>query len=121
MPDSSFTPTTAPIWKIDKFIVPELERPAFEAILHDTHGFLETLDGFLWQGVFTQAGGAAVFNIVTAVAWREDAAMVAAKDRVQAWQAARGFAPQAYMAARGIEADMGLYRGIAALTSPLPS
>jgi heme-degrading monooxygenase HmoA len=119
MPDSNFRPAAAPIWKIDKFAVPEPELRAFEAILHDTHSNLETLDGFLWQGVFVQAGGPARFNVVTAVAWRDDAAMVAAKDKVRAWQAARDFDPQAYLAARGMEADMGLYRGIAALTSPL--
>ena len=120
MPDTlhfSDSPAADPIWKVDRFTVPEAEMPAFLAILNDTHRLLETLDGFVWQAVLVQPGGAPRGRVVTAVAWRDEAAFIAARSRVRAWQGGRGFDPAAYMAAQEIEADMGLYRGLPALCS----
>ena len=108
-----------PIWKVDRFSVPEAEVPAFLAILNDTHRLLESLDGFLWQAVLMEPASLERTGFVTAVAWRDEAAFTAARARVRAWQAQRGFTPASYIAAHGIAAELGLYRSVPDLCSAL--
>lgn len=108
-----------PIWKVDRFSVPEAEVPAFMTLLNDTHRLLESLDGFLWQAVLVGPGSLDRAGVVTAVAWRDEAAFTAARGRVRAWQAQRGFTPASYVAKHGIEAEFGLYRSVPELCSAL--
>ena len=102
----------SPLFRVDKFVVPQEARDAFLEKVRETHAILSRQPGFLRDLLLEQYAGPGKFNIVTLVEWQNEAANAAARTAVEAARADTGFDPQAFMARLNIEADMANYRSI---------
>src|SRR5690606_35278998 len=58
-----------PIYRVDKFIVPEGARDEFLSRIMETHRILRTQPGFLKDSILEQSGGPGKYNIVTVAEW----------------------------------------------------
>ncbi|MDQ0315887.1 antibiotic biosynthesis monooxygenase family protein [Amorphus orientalis] len=110
--------STNAIVRVDKFDVPATARDSFIARVGETHAILDTLDGCLENLVLEQVAGDGVFNIVTVVKWRDEAAYEAARETMRARREASGFNPQKTFAELGIRADLGNYRIVPIAAAP---
>lgn len=102
------------IYRVDKFKVPDPARDEFVRKVRETHEFLHTLPGFVEDFVLEQTGGPGAFNFVTVAVWDSADAIDSARKAMMARQKASGFDPQATFSRLGIEADLAIYREIAA-------
>jgi heme-degrading monooxygenase HmoA len=101
-----------PVYRIDKFVVPEAAKPEFLARVEETHRILRNCPGFVRDDVFEQYAGSGRFNLMTLVEWDSQEAIEDAIHAVEAARKAEGFDPRALMTRLGISADMALYRSI---------
>jgi len=101
-----------PIYRVDKFVVPQAAREEFLGRIHETHELLRRQPGFIRDILLEQVAGPGRFNIVTVAEWESQAAIDAARVAVEAARAESGFDPQATMARLGIEPDMANYKRI---------
>ncbi len=102
--------TTAPFYRIDKFIVPEAARQAFIDAVSSTDAFMRDQPGFVRHDVLEQIGGPGEFNFVTIAEWESDAVIPAVTAAIARLQAERGFDRNAFLATHGIKADIANYR-----------
>lgn len=101
---------TEQIYRIDKFIVPAESRDAFLKRVHETHVILRSLPGFISDFIVEQVGGPGVFNLVTTVIWKDQAAIDSAKMAMHQHHASSRFNPQQFWDQLGIKADLANYR-----------
>lgn len=100
----------APIFRIDRFIVPTEALPDFMERLRFTQQTLDTVPGCKQNLVLKQEGSPGEFNIITLVEWSDAEAITAAKSTMQAKYTEEGFDPAAFIQKLGVQADMGIYR-----------
>jgi heme-degrading monooxygenase HmoA len=105
-------PTSAQIYRIDKFHVPLTARHEFLNQVQTTHEFLRTLPGLVQDAVLEQTRESSEFNFVTIAVWESAEAIEAAKQAVMAKHEAMGFNAQEMFARLGIKADLATYRTI---------
>lgn len=110
MPHESSAKSAAPVFRIDKFVVPADALPPFLEQVHRTQRTLGSLPGCQQNLVLTQTGGSGEFNVVTVVEWGSAQAIAAAHDTMQKQYAQENFDPAAFMQRLGVCADLGLYR-----------
>ncbi|NIC04854.1 antibiotic biosynthesis monooxygenase family protein [Billgrantia bachuensis] len=101
-----------PIFRVDKFSVPEAAREEFLKRVHDTHQVLRRQPGFIRDSLLEQVAGSGRFNIVTIAEWENQEAIDAARLAVTKAHREKGFDPQESMARLGIEADIANYQPI---------
>lgn len=100
---------SAPVFRIDKFVVPTNTLPAFIEQVRRTQQTLGALPGCRQNLVLTQTGGPGEFNVMTLVEWENAQAIAAATAAMQMKYAEEGFDPSAFMQTLGVRADIGLY------------
>jgi len=106
-------PSDIPVFRVDKFIVPELAKDEFLKLVHETHEILQRQPGFVRDLILQQVEGPGRFNIVTFVEWARQEFMHAARVVVTRVHGESRFNPQETMARLGISADIGNYRQVA--------
>lgn len=104
--------TSTPIYRIDKFMIPDGARREFLERVQQTHALLRQQAGFVRDLVVEKDAGPAEFNFVTVVEWRGRADMDAAGSAVAALHKSLGFDRTAFIARTGIRADIGNYRAL---------
>ncbi len=102
-----------PVFRVDKFKVPEAAMAAFSGRLHLIQRALDEQAGCGQNLVLRQTGGPGEFNVVTIVEWASAEAMATAQARMQQRYADEGFDPKAFMQRHGIQADLALYGSMA--------
>ena len=108
-----FTATAdAPLYRIDKFLVPIVAKADFLQRIQRTHALLDSLAGCQQNLVLLGAENGQQLELVTVVQWRNADACAAAKAVVQAHYAEEGFDPGAFMRALGVRADIGSFQVI---------
>jgi heme-degrading monooxygenase HmoA len=98
-----------PVFRIDRFDVPESAEEAFLRRVQRIQSLIDPLPGCRQNLVLTQSRAEGRLRVVTVVEWETAAAMDAAKAYVQRQYAQEGFDPPAFMRQLGVEADLGLY------------
>ena len=101
-----------PIFRVDKFVVPQAAREEFLKRVHDTHQVLRRQPGFIRDALLEQVAGSGKFNIVTIAEWESQEAIDAARATVMAAHAESGFSPKETMTRLGIDADIANYERI---------
>lgn len=109
MPNESNAVSSAPVFRIDKFVVPAETLAAFIAQMQRVQQTLRTLPGCLRAHVLNQTGGAGEFNVVTLVEWANAEAVAAAAASVKKKFADEGFDPVAFTKNAGVRSDLGFY------------
>lgn len=105
-------PEPTPIFRVDKFIVPENARDEFLSRIMETHRILRAQPGFLQDSILEQTDGPGKYNIVTIAEWKNQESIAAAKEVVQEEHAKSGFSPQQTMERLGIQADIANYTSV---------
>ena len=100
----------APLFRIDKFIVPDESLSAFLQQIRRTHDTLGTLPGCLRNLILTQFGGPGEFNVVTLVEWVNKEAIANAVAVVEKQFANDNFDRKAFLQQLGVRADLGVYQ-----------
>ena len=104
------SPASAPVFRIDKFVVPTAALPAFLEKMRQIHHTVRALPGCVRDSVLTQTGGTGLFNVVHLVEWVNAEAVAAAQVVMQRQFALEGFNPNAFFVGElGAQADLGLY------------
>ncbi|WP_432056976.1 antibiotic biosynthesis monooxygenase family protein [Streptomyces sp. bgisy022] len=98
-----------PLYRVDKFAVPEAAREEFWRHVRRTHALLREQPGFLDDVLLEQRSGPGRFNVVTLVRWRSADDLAAARPVVEASHRAAGFSPAAFFERTGVEADLADY------------
>jgi heme-degrading monooxygenase HmoA len=101
-----------PIYRVDKFAVPDHARAELIERIRRTHELLRTLPGFVQDAVLEQTGGPGEFNFVTIAVWDSEESFEHARATLMARYEATGFSPQEFIARAGIQADLATYRQI---------
>lgn len=101
--------SSAPVFRIDKFVVPAETLAAFIAQMQRVQQTLRTLPGCLRAHVLNQTGGAGEFNVVTLVEWANAEAVAAAAVSVKKKFADEGFDPVAFTKNASVRSDLGFY------------
>ena len=112
MPETTTPAADDPIYRVDKFAVPDSARAPLLAKIEMTHALLRQQPGFRADVVLEQISGPGEFNVVTMVEWDGPDVIAAARAAVMAMQRSEGFDPQAMFARLGIRADLANYRAI---------
>ena len=102
-------PSPAPVFRIDKFVVPADVRAAFIAQMQRIQATLRTLPGCQRTLVLDQTGGTGEFNVLTLVEWENEAAVASAAVFVKKKFADEGFDPVAFTRNAGVRSDQGFY------------
>src|SRR5262245_39478099 len=106
------TAEAGPIYRVDKFAVPDDAREEFLARVHSTHELLRTLPGFVRDLVLEQSSGPGEFNFVTVVEWEGPEYIDAARESVAALHRRLHFDVRETLERLGIRADLGFYRRV---------
>jgi len=101
---------TAPLYRVDKFVVPAHGREEFLARVRATHAVLREQKGFIRDAILEQASGPGEFNFVTIAEWESADVIDAAGKAVAALHAATGFDRREMLERLGIKADIANYR-----------
>lgn len=109
MSNESNAVSSAPVFRVDKFVVPADVLPAFVAQMQRVQHTLRTLPGCLRAHVLNQTGGAGEFNVVTLVEWASADAVASAAALVKQKFAQEGFDPVAFTKNAGVRSDLGFY------------
>ncbi|WP_431095486.1 antibiotic biosynthesis monooxygenase [Polaromonas aquatica] len=109
MPDVLHTDASAPVFRVDKFVVPAESLPEFVAQLRRAHQILATLPGCQQKHVLTQTGGDGQFNVVTVVEWANAQAVASAQAVMQGRFEEEGFDPATFRRKLGVRGDSGFY------------
>ena len=109
MSNESSTRPSAPVFRIDKFVVPAVALPTFMQQVQRTQQALGALPGCQQNLVLTQTGGGSEFNVATVVEWASAQAMAAAQGVMKEKYAQEDFDPASFMRRLGVRADLGLY------------
>lgn len=99
-----------PVYRVDKFIVPNHARDEFLDKVNQTHQLLRTLEGFAQDFILEQVGGPGEFNIVTVVIWSDAKFIENARQAVMAKHEEMNLNPQEMYARLSIKADVATYK-----------
>src|SRR5580704_2637926 len=103
-------PDAAPLFRVDRFVVPENAVSVFMERLRRTQRSLDAMPGCRQNLVLTRSSGPGRFSVITLVEWESEAAITAAQEAMRSHYADEGFNPGEFMQALDIQADLGLYR-----------
>lgn len=107
-------PTAAtPIWRIDRFDLPETARDVLLERLNLTHAELGRLAGCLVNSIVAAPARDGRLEMLTLVAWRDDAALAEARRHMQRLHGETGFDAAAFLARHGVTMTLGVYHGLA--------
>ncbi|MDE2289849.1 MAG: antibiotic biosynthesis monooxygenase [Burkholderiales bacterium] len=109
MPNASASDPAAPVFRVDKFVVPVEALPEVIAQIKRVHTILEKVPGCLRRRVLSQTGGTGEFNVINYIEWASADAIAAAVQVVQQQFEREGFDPAAFVKRLGVRADMGFY------------
>lgn len=109
MPNESSASTSAPVFRVDKFVVPAEALPTFIEQMQHIQRAVRSLPGCQRDLLLTQTGGAGEFNVVRMIEWASAQAVAAAVEVMQKKFADEGFDPAAFVQRLGVRADLGLY------------
>jgi hypothetical protein len=98
-----------PIYRVDKFVVPEPGREEFLDRVAATHALLRRQNGFVRDFILEQQSGPGEFNFVTFVEWSSQHVIDSASAAVAKLHADIGFDRQEMISRLGIKADIGNY------------
>jgi heme-degrading monooxygenase HmoA len=104
------SPLTQPVYRIDKFVVPDRPRAEFLAKVRETQQILREIPGCVDEAVYEQTDGPGRFNVITMVTWQSAQAMESAKKVMAERQARDGFRPNEFLEKLGVSGDIGIYR-----------
>jgi hypothetical protein len=102
----------APLFRIDKFVVPAASLPEFLRRIRRTHDILDTLPGCLRNLILTQCGGPGEFNVVTLAEWADHVAVTNAASAIERQFQEERFDRKAFIERLGVRADLALYQPI---------
>jgi heme-degrading monooxygenase HmoA len=105
----SATSQPAPVYRVDKFVVPAAGRDEFLGRVAETHALLRAQPGFVRDLILEQRGGPGEFNVVTLVEWASAEALPPVVAAVTAEHRRVGFDREATLARLGVRADLGTY------------
>ncbi|MEG3792267.1 hypothetical protein V1318_19275 [Lysobacter sp. CCNWLW3] len=100
---------SAPVYRLDRFIVPAAAMAAFGERLRYTQQALDGMPGCRQNLILSRIGASGEYDIATLVEWESAQALAAAKEAMQRRYAEEGFDPAGFMHGLGIRADMGSY------------
>lgn len=103
----------APLYRINKFVVPSESRGAFLDLMARTHAIVRKQQGVVGDRFFEQESGPAVFNFVTTVEFTGPKAIENVLAAVADFDRQSGIDRPQKMAKLGVKADMGVYRSLA--------
>jgi len=109
MPNDLTALSPAPVFRIDKFVVPAEVRATFIAQMHRIQATLRTLPGCQRTLVLDHTGGTGEFNVLTLVEWASEEAVASAAVVVKKKFADEGFDPVAFTRDAGVRSDQGFY------------
>ena len=104
--------SAAPVFRTDRFAVPQAARDEFLSRVRQTHALLRQQPGFVRDLVFERQAGSAEFNIITVVEWESASVMSHVREVVAAFHKSIGLNPAELIARLGIEAEFGVYEAI---------
>ena len=107
------TTNEQPLYRVDRFTVPDAARAEFIGRVRMTHAVLRQQPGFVRDALLEQSGETGETVIVTIAEWRDAAAIAGARAAVAALHIREKFNPQELMARLGIKAELGNYRPLA--------
>lgn len=110
MSENSGNQTGQPVYRIDKFAVPEQARGEFLDRVAATHAVLQEQEGFVRDLILEQQSGPGEFNLVTFVEWKDANAIEKASAAVAKFHSETGFDRRAFITRLGIRADIANYR-----------
>ena len=102
-------PNGGPLYRVDKFIVPEHGQDEFLDRVATTHELLRRQDGFVRDFVLEQQSGPGEFNTVTFVEWSSQDPVGRVSAAVTKLHADIGFDRQEMFSRLGIKADIANY------------
>jgi heme-degrading monooxygenase HmoA len=97
------------IYRVDKFVVPDLAREEFWTHVRRTHAVLRNQAGFLDDALLEQSSGPGRFNVVTIVRWASADDLDTARPFVERSHQEAGFQPAQFFQRAGIETDLANY------------
>jgi heme-degrading monooxygenase HmoA len=100
----------APVYRVDKFIVPASARDEFLSIAARTSALLHKQPGFVREHILEQISGPGQFNIVTFVEWSSAELLEPVRAAVAQLHAENHFNVQEYLDRTGIQADIAYYK-----------
>jgi len=101
--------TRVPVFRIDRFNVPEAAEDVFMRRVQRIQSLIDPLPGCRQNLVLIQSRDEKRLRVMTVVEWENAAAMDEARAYVQRQYAQEGFDPPAFMRQLGVEAELGLY------------
>lgn len=102
---------TAPLYRIDSFVVPPAVLDDFMDRVRRTQAALGGLAGCRTNLVLNSLDGDAT-RVVTIVEWESAADFDAAKAVMMKKYSAEGFDPASFIRSNGIQADLGVYGSV---------
>lgn len=98
-----------PVYRVDRFIVPNTAREEFISRVKMTHNLLKTLPGFVQDLILEQDPGDDEFVLITLVEWENSSWIANAKSVVSSMQQQAGYNPQELIARLKIKAELGYF------------
>jgi quinol monooxygenase YgiN len=108
-------------WRIDRFDVPAGARVAVIQRLGLIHAELGRLAGCLVNRIVERTLAPDRTEFLTLVAWRDEAALLAARRHMQRIHAETGFDPARFLAGHGVAMTPGDYRDVITARNPDPA
>lgn len=105
-------PPAAPVWRIDRFDLPETARDAVLARLRLTQAELGHRAGCLVNSIVEAPARDGRLEMLTLVAWRDEAALADARRHMQRVHAETGFGAAAFLERHGVTMTPAVYRGL---------
>lgn len=100
------------IYRVDKFIVPDVGYDEFLNAVKKTHILLRKLPGFRQDFILKQISGPGIYNFVTVVEWDNNDFLVEAMQTVRLMQERDNFYPQEIMKRLDIKGDFSISKSI---------
>jgi len=105
--------SSAPYYRVNKFVVPPKNRDAFLKIIERTHAVVRRQQGFVRDLVLEQQSGPGLFNFVTLIEFSGVEAVPQVTAALAALDEASGISRKEATAQLGVCSDMANYRPIA--------
>jgi heme-degrading monooxygenase HmoA len=98
------------LYRIDTFNLPDAARQEFELRSAQTISLLRKQPGFVRDHWFEKVSGSGSVNVITMVAWKDEASIQTAAQAVRAMHAANGFDAAAFALSHGIVESKAVYQ-----------
>jgi hypothetical protein len=103
--------TGAPVYRIDKFVVPPNVRDEFLGRVRQTHAVLRRQEGFVRDLILERTAESGALHIITMAEWESLDVTPRVRAAVMAFHKEIGFNP-ADIYARLLDVDLGMYQAI---------